>query len=79
MSFVTGRPANDDMVQGYMDGRDLSAPEPSSNRSHSYRHGFMVGRNEKLRNDPIGSYHQVSEMADKAMDLDDQALQQMLS
>jgi hypothetical protein len=38
------KPANEEMVQGYMDGYDLNAPEPSANRSYSYRHGFAVGR-----------------------------------
>jgi hypothetical protein len=41
------RPANDDMVEGYRDGFDLSAPEPSANRSESYRHGFANGRADK--------------------------------
>ena len=41
-------PANADMVEGYMDGYDLDAPEPSSNRSESYRHSFYIGRAEKL-------------------------------
>ena len=40
-------PANAEMVEGYMDGYDLNEPEPSANRSHSYRHGFEVGRAEK--------------------------------
>lgn len=69
---MTERPANDDMVDGYLDGRDLSAPAPSANRSHSYRHGFEVGRSEKL-GDRLGSYADVSAMADKAM-ADDDAL-----
>lgn len=41
------KPANEEMIQGYMDGYDINAPEPSANRSYSYRHGFMVGRAEK--------------------------------
>ncbi len=41
-------PPNDDMIDGYMDGRDLDNPEPCGNRSHSYRHGFLVGRNDSL-------------------------------
>jgi hypothetical protein len=35
--------ANDEMVQGFLDGYDLTAPEPSANRSASYRHGFENG------------------------------------
>jgi hypothetical protein len=39
--------ANDDMVEGYKDGFDLDAPEPSANRSASYRHGFANGRDDR--------------------------------
>lgn len=38
--------ANADMVEGYLDGCDRSTPEPSSNRSASYRHGFANGRDD---------------------------------
>ncbi len=41
------RPANDDMVLGYLDGFDLDIPEPSANRSASYRHGFANGRDDR--------------------------------
>lgn len=58
------------MVQGYMDGYDLTAPEPSANRSNSYRHGFMVGRGEKTR-DYAGNYMDLNRAADAAMDADD--------
>lgn len=64
------RPANDEMVQGYMDGYDLTAPEPSANRSASYRHGFMVGRGEKT-GDFAGNYMDLNRAADAAMDADD--------
>lgn len=64
------RPANDDMVQGYSDGYDLSAPVPSANRSASYRHGFMVGRGEKT-GDLAGTFESLSRAADAAMDEDD--------
>lgn len=40
-------PPNEDMLEGFRDGYDLTAPEPSSNRSASYRHGFMCGRLDK--------------------------------
>lgn len=49
MALVTGRPANDEMVQGYFDGLDLTSPQPSANRSRSYRHGFANGRAESRR------------------------------
>lgn len=68
-------PANDEMVQGFRDGYDLDAPEPSENRSHSYRHGFKAGRNDKL---PYGegpfhgiSADEVNRMADEAMAKDE--------
>ena len=64
------RPANDDMVQGYRDGRDLGAPEPSANRSASYHHGFMVGRGEKTGK-LAGNYTSLNKAADAAMDADD--------
>lgn len=41
----------DEMVNGYLDGRDPESPEPSDNRSHSYRHGFANGRDD-LRKQP---------------------------
>ena len=62
--------ANADMIEGYQDGRDLTAPEPSANRSRSYRHGFMVGRAEK-ENRRI-AFDEVTRMADEAMRLDDE-------
>lgn len=63
--------ANDDMIEGYKDGRDLDAPEPSANRSRSYRHGFAVGRSER-NNTRLGTFDQVTKMADEAMLLDQQ-------
>jgi hypothetical protein len=36
-----------EMVDGYRDGHDLDAPEPSQNRSRSYRHGFANGRDDR--------------------------------
>ena len=41
-----------EFLAGYLDGRDPDAPEPSSNRSHCYRHSFAVGRAE-LAKKPI--------------------------
>lgn len=64
------RPANDEMVQGYMDGYDLTAPEPSANRSASYRHGFMVGRGEKT-GALAGTFQSLGRAADVAMAEDD--------
>lgn len=66
------RPANTDMIEGFRDGYDLAAPEPSSNRSNSYRHGFMVGRLDKTPADR-GKYSadQLRRMADEAMESDE--------
>lgn len=61
--------ANAEMMQGYMDGGDPDAPEPSANRSRSYRHGFMCRRadaaGKKLNGAPV-----VRAMADDAMKAD---------
>lgn len=67
---TTRRPANDEMVQGYMDGWDLDAPEPSANRSHSYRHGFANGRDDRA-NKPRASAATLRQWADAAMEKDD--------
>jgi hypothetical protein len=64
------KPANDDMVRGYMDGYDLNAPEPSENRSASYRHGFMVGRGEKTKT-LVGTFESLNRRADAAMTEDE--------
>lgn len=66
---MAGQPANQDMIDGYMDGRDLNTPEPSANRSHSYRHGWTVGRAEK-ENRRIGTFEEVERRADEAMAMD---------
>jgi hypothetical protein len=58
------------MVEGYVDGYDLTAPEPSENRSHSYRHGFMIGRGEKTGK-LAGNYKTLNRAADVAMNADD--------
>lgn len=44
--------SDSDFAEGYRDGRDPNAPEPSDNRSASYKHSFAVGRAE-LANKPI--------------------------
>lgn len=64
------KPANDEMVQGYMDGYDLNAPEPYANRSHSYRHGFAVGRSEKTKQ-KLPNHETLRAAADAAMAKDD--------
>lgn len=58
------------MVEGYCDGYDLNAPEPSANRSHSYRHGFAVGRAEKTKQ-KLPNAETLRTAADVAMAKDD--------
>lgn len=70
MALISGRPANDDMIEGYRDGMDLTAPEPSANRSRSYRHGFANGRDDRSGK-PRDSYHNLARVADEAMAADD--------
>lgn len=61
------RPANDEMVEGYLDGFNLTTPEPSGNRSRSYCHGFLCGRLDRTPAD-WGKYtaDQLRGMADAA-------------
>lgn len=47
------RPANAEVIEGFRDGYDLSTPEPSHNRSVSYRYGFMCARLRRLAKDAI--------------------------
>lgn len=48
--------AQDEMVEGYMDGRDPNSPAPSENRSRAYRHGFQSGRDD-LAMKPSAPFH----------------------
>jgi hypothetical protein len=54
------------MVEGYHDGMDPNSPEPSANRSASYRHGFANGRDD-IRRQPRDSAANLREAADKAI------------
>jgi hypothetical protein len=56
--------------QGYCDGRDRNAPEPSDNRSACYRHSFAVGRAE-LAGCPIPA--QISRERAAQAELEDRA------
>lgn len=64
------RPANEEMIQGYVDGADPNSPEPSTNRSNSYRHGFANGRSDRAKKSRA-SYDELIRMADEAMDADE--------
>lgn len=67
---ILGRPANEEMIEGYRDGLDMSSPEPSDNRSASYRHGFANGRDDRAGK-PRASFAEVSRWADEAMAKDE--------
>ncbi len=67
---LPGRSANDDMIEGFIDGYDLNAPEPSANRSHSYRHGFANGRDDRSGK-PRASAAELRRLADLAMAKDE--------
>jgi len=45
---------NEQMIEGYRDGGDPDSPEPSDNRSHSYRHGFAVRRADRTSRPAFG-------------------------
>lgn len=67
---MSNRPANQDMIDGYLDGFNLDNPEPSENRSASYRHGFANGRDDR-RGTPRASAQELREAADRAMEEDE--------
>lgn len=56
----------DEMVMGYLDGRNPDNPEPSQNRSRSYAHGFANGRDDLFRS-PRALAQTLREMADAAI------------
>lgn len=60
---------NTEMMQGYFDGRNPDNPEPSANRTRSYRHGFQSGRDDLARR-PSAPYHQRIREAHEADTLD---------
>jgi ribosome modulation factor len=74
---ILQRPANKDMVEGYLDGfgdkgRDDLPYSLSSNRSASYVHGWLNGRDDR-RGYPRASFLEISRRADEAMRMDDEA------
>ena len=58
-----------EMVDGYFDGLDPDAPEPSENRSESYRHGFRSGRADCGR-PRAESFDETQAAADRAIEED---------
>ncbi|WLA99874.1 hypothetical protein [Bradyrhizobium elkanii] len=61
-----------EMMYGYLDGRKADNPEPSDNRSHSYRHGFANGRDD-LAGRPRAMAAVLRELAEEAIDKDIEA------
>ena len=61
--------AEDEMVEGYLDGRKPESPEPSGNRSRSYRHGFQSGRDD-LAKTPSAPFAVRRQQAEQALALD---------
>jgi hypothetical protein len=64
---------NPEMAQGFLDGHDMSSPEPSANRTHSYRHGFANGRDDR-HNKPRAHTDELRRMAAEAIRADDATL-----
>jgi hypothetical protein len=63
--------ANEEMIEGYMDGfcdNRQDYPE-RSNRSASYRHGWLNGRDDRIRQ-PRASYPTLLEAAETAVEQD---------
>lgn len=59
----------DEMLEGYMDGRNPHSPEPGPNRSASYRHGFANGRDD-LNRSPRATAEALRKAAAEAIEQD---------
>jgi hypothetical protein len=66
---MTRATAEREMFDGYLDGFDLDTPEPSGNRSRSYRHGFGNGRDDRMGN-PRAAAQTLRAMAEAAIAAD---------
>ena len=58
-----------EMTEGYLDGMDLTSPQPSDNRTASYRHGFENGRDDR-RGKPRDSCENLRLKANLAIEQD---------
>jgi hypothetical protein len=67
--YVNDGRHEDEMLHGYLDGLDPDSPEPNANRSHSYRHGFANGRDDR-RGDSRASAAALRLMAEEARQKD---------
>ena len=64
--------ANDDMMQGYLDGYERDAVRPGPNRSASYVHGWKNGRDDRIGM-PRSTAAELREKAVESMLTDDLA------
>ena len=62
--------AEKEMVEGYLDGLKLDNPQPSDNRSLSYRHGFANGRADRTHTCRGRSVDSLLHLADVAIAVD---------
>lgn len=58
--------SEEEMMEGYRDGRQPDSPEPSANRSASYRHGFANGR-DGLNHRPRASAETLRQEAERCI------------
>ena len=72
MSIDLDKPSReaDEMAEGYRDGYDLDSPEPSANRTASYRHGFECGRSDRAGKPAFGSAAEARRLASIAENTD---------
>ena len=59
---MTENEAWQEMRAGYADGLDENSPQPSDNRSDSYKHGWMNGRDD-LAGEPRANAQELREAA----------------
>lgn len=65
-------PQERDMMEGYFDGLEDVRPDlpcHATNRSHSYRHGWLNGRDDRIRQ-PRASAQTLREEADRSIAAD---------
>lgn len=60
---------DEEVYQGYLDGCDANSPQPSGNRSASYRHGFANARDD-LAQRPRAMAETLRRMAEEAKNAD---------
>ena len=67
----------DEMTEGYLDGSKddrVELPDSLSNRSASYRHGWLNGRDDRLHSPRVYA-SRIRRLAQQAMDEDEAASQ----